>query len=111
VHLRLGEERHPPAEELKGKRIGVPEYQMTAPVWIRGILSDDYGVKAGDVEHLSGGEEEPGRVDKLKVDLPASIGCARSTRRRRCRRCSPRANSTRSSPRAPLRPSRRGPAR
>jgi 4,5-dihydroxyphthalate decarboxylase len=60
-------------EELKGKRIGVPEYQMTAPVWIRGILSDDYGVKVGDVEHLSGGEEEPGRVDKLKVDLPASI--------------------------------------
>ena len=60
-------------EELKGKRIGVPEYQMTAPVWIRGILSDDYGVKAGDVEHLSGGEEEPGRVDKLKVDLPSSI--------------------------------------
>src|SRR6185295_14468939 len=60
-------------EELKGKRIGVPEYQMTAPVWIRGILSDDYGVKAGDVEHLSGGEEEPGRVDKLKVELPASI--------------------------------------
>ncbi len=60
-------------EELKGKRIGVPEYQMTAPVWIRGILSDDYGVKVTDVEHLSGGEEEPGRDEKLKLDLPPSI--------------------------------------
>ena len=60
-------------EELKGRRIGVPEYQMTAPVWIRGILSDDYGVKATEVEHLSGGEEEPGRVDKLKVLLPPAI--------------------------------------
>jgi len=60
-------------EELKGKRIGVPEYQMTAPVWIRGILSDDYGVKVTDVEHFSGGEEEPGRDEKLKLDLPASI--------------------------------------
>jgi 4,5-dihydroxyphthalate decarboxylase len=60
-------------EELKGKRIGAPEYQMTAPVWIRGILSDDYGVKVTDVEHVSGGQEEPGRVDKLKVDLPSSI--------------------------------------
>src|ERR671918_2754218 len=60
-------------EELKGKRIGVPEYQMTAPVWIRGILSDDYGVKVTDYEHLSGGEEEPGRDEKLKLNLPPSI--------------------------------------
>jgi 4,5-dihydroxyphthalate decarboxylase len=59
--------------ELKGKRIGVPEYQMTAPVWIRGILSDDYGVKVTDVEHLSGGEEEPGRDEKLKLDVPKTI--------------------------------------
>jgi 4,5-dihydroxyphthalate decarboxylase len=59
--------------ELKGKRVGVPEYQMTAPVWIRGILSDDYGVKVTDVEHYSGGEEEPGRDEKLKLDLPAAI--------------------------------------
>src|SRR3954463_13116948 len=60
-------------EDLKGKRIGVPEYQMTAPVWIRGILSDDYGVKVTDVEHLSGGEEEPGRDEKLKINVPRTI--------------------------------------
>jgi 4,5-dihydroxyphthalate decarboxylase len=60
-------------EDLKGKRVGVPEYQMTAPVWMRGILSDDYGVKVTDVEHFSGGEEEPGRDEKLRLDLPAEI--------------------------------------
>jgi 4,5-dihydroxyphthalate decarboxylase len=60
-------------EDLKGKRVGVPEYQMTAPVWIRGILSDDHGVKVADYDHLSGGEEEPGRIDKLKIDLPPAI--------------------------------------
>jgi 4,5-dihydroxyphthalate decarboxylase len=60
-------------EDLKGKRVGVPEFQMTAPVWIRGILADDYGVKVTDVEHFAGGQEEPGRVDKLKIDLPSQI--------------------------------------
>ena len=60
-------------EDLKGKRIGVPEYQMTAPVWIRGILSDDHGVKVTDCEHLSGGEEQPGRDEKLKLDVPKTI--------------------------------------
>ena len=60
-------------EDLKGKRVAAPEYQMTAPVWIRGILSDDFGVKVSDVQHFSGGEEEPGRVEKLKLDLPSHI--------------------------------------
>jgi 4,5-dihydroxyphthalate decarboxylase len=63
-------------EELKGRRIGVPEYQMTAPVWIRGILSDEHGVAVTDVEHRSGGEEEPGRDEKLKLELPSSIRLA-----------------------------------
>ena len=60
-------------EDLKGRRVGVPEYQMTAPVWIRGILSDDYGVKVTDMEHCSGGEEEPGRDEKIRLSLPKEI--------------------------------------
>lgn len=57
-------------KDLAGKRIGVPEYQMTAPVWIRGILSDEYGVDPAGVEYFTGGEEEPGRDEKLKLSLP-----------------------------------------
>lgn len=57
-------------KDLIGKRFGVPEYQMTAPVWIRGILSDEYGVAPTSVKYLSGGEEEPGRDEKLKLNLP-----------------------------------------
>ncbi|MFM9967086.1 MAG: ABC transporter substrate-binding protein [Burkholderiales bacterium] len=60
-------------KDLIGKRIGVPEYQMTAPVWIRGILQDEYGVDPTSPEYFSGGEEEPGREEKLKLDLPAKI--------------------------------------
>jgi 4,5-dihydroxyphthalate decarboxylase len=63
--------------DLKGRRVGCPEYQMTAPVWIRGILSDDYGVRVEDVAHCTGGEEEPGRDEKLALDLPPSIRVAR----------------------------------
>ena len=59
--------------QLIGKRVGVPEYQMTAPVWIRGILQDEYGVAPGSVEYFSGGQEETGRVEKLKLDLPPGI--------------------------------------
>ena len=58
-------------KELIGKRIGVPEYQMTAPVWIRGILQDEYGVDPAAVEYFTGGEEEPGREEKIALDLPA----------------------------------------
>jgi 4,5-dihydroxyphthalate decarboxylase len=61
------------AKDLIGKRIGVPEYQMTAPVWIRGILSDHYGVPAESVQYFTGGEEEPNREEKLKLDLPPRI--------------------------------------
>src|SRR5207249_3888735 len=57
-------------KDLIGKRIGNPEYQMTAPVWIRGILSDEYGVPVTSATYLSGGEEEPGRPEKIALSLP-----------------------------------------
>ena len=46
---------------------------MTAPVWIRGILQDEYGVTPESCEYFCGGEEEPGRDEKLKLDLPAKF--------------------------------------
>ena len=60
-------------KDLIGKKIGVPEYQMTAPVWIRGILSDHYGVPLDSVTYYTGGEEEPGRPEKQSLDLPSNI--------------------------------------
>src|SRR5258708_3183732 len=60
-------------KDLAGKKIGVPEYQMTAPVWIRGILQDEYGVDPAGPGYWTGGEEEPGRDEKLKLELPAKF--------------------------------------
>lgn len=60
-------------KDLVGKRVGVPEYQMTAGVWIRGILSDDYDVPVASVRYFQGGEEEPGRPEKIPLSLPPGI--------------------------------------
>jgi 4,5-dihydroxyphthalate decarboxylase len=64
-------------KDIAGKRVGTPEYQMTAPVWIRGILQDEYGVDPASVEYCIGGLEERGREEKLQLDLPAQFRVAR----------------------------------
>jgi 4,5-dihydroxyphthalate decarboxylase len=60
-------------EDLQGKVIGVPEYAMTAAVWIRGILQDQYGIRAADVRWRTGGLEEPGREARVRLELPPEI--------------------------------------
>ena len=59
--------------DLAGKRVGTPEYQMTAGVWIRGILADEHALPVESVTYVTGGEEQPGRPEKLKLDLPPQI--------------------------------------
>ncbi|HSH71184.1 MAG TPA: hypothetical protein VK997_14780 [Deferrisomatales bacterium] len=62
-------------EDLRGKTIGVPEYQMTAALWLRGIFQHEYGVHPREVHWRTGGEEVAGRVEKLKLQLPADVDC------------------------------------
>lgn len=56
--------------DLTGRRVGVPEYQITAAVFARGLLSDDFGVDPASIDWLQGGLEEPGRIPHTKVDVP-----------------------------------------
>jgi 4,5-dihydroxyphthalate decarboxylase len=64
--VNTGKDIDSPAD-LKGKRGGVPEYSMTAAVYMRGLLQHEYGVKPSDVEWVQG------RADRLEVPLPSDI--------------------------------------
>jgi 4,5-dihydroxyphthalate decarboxylase len=62
---------HP--QDLKGRRVGTPEYQMTAGVWARGHLQHEWGIAPSDIQWFTGGEEQSGRPEKLKLDLPDNM--------------------------------------
>jgi 4,5-dihydroxyphthalate decarboxylase len=59
--------------DLKGKKVGVPEYQLTANVWARAILEDDHGVKPSDIHWVRGGIEDADRPEKISIKLPADV--------------------------------------
>ena len=59
--------------DLIGKTIGLPEYQMTACLWLRGIFQHEYGIHPNRIHWRGGGQETPGREEKLKLRLPPDI--------------------------------------
>lgn len=71
IYVRTDRIREP--ADLKGKRIGLPEYQLTANVWVRLFLEEDYGVRPSDVTWVRGGYEQAGRVEKISLDLPTDV--------------------------------------
>jgi len=63
-------------EDLIGRTVGLAEYQLTANVWIRGILAEHHGVPVASVRYRTGGLHAPGRAEKLRVALPPDIDIA-----------------------------------
>jgi 4,5-dihydroxyphthalate decarboxylase len=47
-------------KDLEGRRIGVPRYSMTAAVWMRGTLANEYGVDMDSVQWVEGAIHKPG---------------------------------------------------
>jgi 4,5-dihydroxyphthalate decarboxylase len=60
-------------EDLTGATIGVPEYQQTVGLWIRGILADRYGVAPSAIRWRSGGLERPGARERIPVQVRDGI--------------------------------------
>jgi 4,5-dihydroxyphthalate decarboxylase len=71
IYVRTDRVKKP--EDLKGRKVGVPEYQLTAIVWARAILEDEYGVKPSDIHWIRGGIEHAGRPEKITIDLPKGV--------------------------------------
>lgn len=71
IYVRKDRIRTP--ADLRGKRVGLPEYQLTAHVWARAILHDDFGVRPEDITWVRGGIDTPGRPEKIALQLPPGV--------------------------------------
>jgi 4,5-dihydroxyphthalate decarboxylase len=71
IYVRTDRIKKP--QDLKGKKVGLPEYQLTANVWARAILQDDYGVRPSDIHWIRGGIESAERLEKIAIKLPTDV--------------------------------------
>jgi 4,5-dihydroxyphthalate decarboxylase len=71
IYVRTDRVKEP--ADLKGRKVGLPEYQLTANVWARAILEDDFGVKPSDIHWIRGGIEHASRPEKIAVKLPSGV--------------------------------------
>lgn len=71
IYVRRDRIKEP--KDLKGRKVGIPEWQLTALVWARALLQDDHGVKPADIHWIRGGIEHAGRPEKIKVKLPPGV--------------------------------------
>lgn len=79
IYINSGAGIERPAD-LLGKTVGCPEYQLTAGVWIRGILAEHHGVPLDSVRYRTGGQERPGRIEKGRVDTAFDVSAIPSDR-------------------------------
>jgi 4,5-dihydroxyphthalate decarboxylase len=63
-------------KDLEGRRVGLPEYQMTLGLWLRGILADDHGVDVNGIRWRTAGTNAAGRKERLPLELPPGFDVA-----------------------------------
>ena len=61
------------AEEIAGKRCGIPEWGQSAAVYTRGWLQHDIGIPLADINWVQAGVNQPGRVEKVTLNLPDGV--------------------------------------
>jgi 4,5-dihydroxyphthalate decarboxylase len=76
AHIAVRTDRVSEPADLAGRVIGTPEFQLTACVWVRGILADRHGLPVESARYRTAGLETPNRPEKLRLDLPPEIDLA-----------------------------------
>lgn len=60
-------------QDLKHKRVGIPEWAQTASIYTRGYLMHEVGIALKDIAWHQAGVNEPGRIEKVKLRLPRGV--------------------------------------
>ena len=63
--------------DLKGRKVGIPEWAQTAAVYSRGFLEHQYGIKLSSIEWVQAGVNQPGRIEKVDLKLPKGVTITR----------------------------------
>ncbi len=63
--------------DLVGRRVGIPEWAQTAAVYSRGFLQHQYGIDLASIQWVQAGVNQPGRIEKVDVDLPRGVKLSR----------------------------------
>ena len=63
--------------DLKDRRVGIAEYQLTANVWARAFLEEE-GLAPSDIQWIMGGMITPDRPEKIKLQLPPEVRMERA---------------------------------
>jgi len=64
-------------KDLEGKKVGIPEWAQTAGIYVRGLLQHEYGVDLASIRWIQAGVREPGRVEKVQLQLPKGVSITR----------------------------------
>jgi 4,5-dihydroxyphthalate decarboxylase len=60
-------------EDLRGRKVGLPEWAQTAAIYSRGFLTHEYGLRLADIHWIQAGTNQAGRVEKVELRLPAGV--------------------------------------
>lgn len=60
-------------EDLRGRRVGLPEWAQTAAIYTRGFLQHQVGIPLAEIRWVQAGVNQPGRTEKVALKLPAGV--------------------------------------